>query len=87
MHEKDPNNMYRYPQSLYDLFEFRGIHNRLRPFQYQAAFERAGWTNLSIYPISQRKMPAVSGFHKQFATAQNQMDYLSIMICARNGDG
>jgi len=83
--EKDPNNIYRYPKPIYNAFWFRGIPNRLRPFQYKEAFERAGWTDVSVVPIKQLpdQNRSYSGMNKSFADRKNQMDYLSVMLCAR----
>lgn len=82
--EKDPNNIYRYPTWLYNLFWFRGIPNRMRPFQYKQAFERAGWMDVSITPIDKESSNnAYSGMNKSFADDRNQMDCLSVILCAR----
>ncbi|MDD1607460.1 MAG: class I SAM-dependent methyltransferase [Methylococcaceae bacterium] len=83
----DPNYIHRYPRWVYNLFWFRGIPNRLRPYQYKEAFERAGWTDISIVPL--KKLDdldkSYAGVYKDFADHKNQMDYLSIMFCARKG--
>ena len=52
--EKDPLNIYRYPQWLYRLFYFRGQPNRVRPSRYREAFQRLGW-NVNITPVSKAK--------------------------------
>ncbi len=86
--DKDPNNIYRYPSYIYNTFGFRGIPNRVRPFKYKEAFERLGWTDISIIP--RKKLDdddsGYSGMSKAFADRKNQMDYLSIMLCARKAD-
>ncbi|MCW5207340.1 methyltransferase domain-containing protein [Desulfobulbus sp. US2] len=83
--DKDPNNIYRYPEWVYSLFRFRGVPNRLRPFQYKEAFEKKGWTDIQIVPL--RELPDVdnsySGMDKFFFDRMNRMEYLSIMLCAR----
>lgn len=83
--EKDPNNIYRYQDSVYRAFHFRGIPNRVRPFQYKAAFESCGWTDISITPLQKLDDPSssYSGMSRNFSDRKNQMDYLSIMLCAR----
>jgi SAM-dependent methyltransferase len=83
--DKDPNNIYRYPKWLYDLFWFRGIPNRLRPFQYKETLERFGWADVTITPIKKFNDygNVYSGLNKAFSESKNQMEYLSIMICAR----
>jgi len=82
--DKDPNNIYRYPIYVYNTFWFRGIPNRVRPFQYKEAFERYGWTAISITPLKKLSDydSSYSGMNKTFADNKNQMDYLSIMLCA-----
>ncbi len=83
--EKDPNNIYRFPEWLYRLFYFRGIPNRVRPYQYKKALEQFGWKNVTVSPLKAIKNPhdAYSGMNNAFSGDKNQMDYLSIMICAK----
>jgi hypothetical protein len=83
--KKDPNNIYRYQSFVYNLFSFRGIPNRVRPYQYKEAFERFGWTDISITPITKINdyNRSYSGMNKTFADSKNQMDYKSIYLCAR----
>lgn len=86
--DKDPNNIYRYPSYLYNAFWFRGIPNRVRPFQYKEAFECQGWTDISVIPrkkldCDNSNYPRVN---KAFADSRNQMEYLSIMLCARKAE-
>jgi SAM-dependent methyltransferase len=81
--DKDPNNIYRYPASLYRAFRFRGIPNRMRPHQYRRLFEQHGWTNVSIKPIEHRTgAQSTSGMSRQFTDPINQLDVLSIVLCA-----
>jgi SAM-dependent methyltransferase len=83
--EEDPNNIYRYPSYLYNRFWFRGIPNRVRPFQYKNALERCGWTDIIITPAKKCEdhNNSYSGLNKAFADIDNQMEYLTIMLCAR----
>lgn len=85
--DKDPNNIYRYPSYIYNTFWSRGSPNRVRPFQYKETFDRFGWTDISIIPI--KKLNGhdsnYSGMNKTFADDKNQMDYLTIMLCATKG--
>jgi SAM-dependent methyltransferase len=81
--DKDPNNIYRYPDALYQAFWFRGIPNRLRPYQYRDIFEAHGWTDVTITPIEwlaerQRFAP-----DDAFKDARNQLEFLSVVFCAR----
>jgi SAM-dependent methyltransferase len=86
--DKDPNNIYRYPNFVYNAFWFKGIPNRVRPFQYKDALERCGWTDISITPLTKlnEHNNNYSGINKNFSHYNNQMEYLSIMLCARKGD-
>lgn len=82
--DQDPNFIYRYPKWLYNLFAFKGIPNRLRPYQYKAAFEQAGWTDISIMPLGTFDVEkSYSGMQKEFLDAKNQMEYVCIAFCAR----
>jgi SAM-dependent methyltransferase len=82
--DKDPNNIYRFSNSIYRAFWFRGIPNRVRPYQYKEIFERCGWVDVTITPIERMSHGQNAGtVDKQFADARNQLDYLSIVLCAR----
>ena len=63
------------------MFYFKGMPNRIRPWQYKQAFEKCGWTNISITPghtLEQRD----NGYCRRFRDDVNQMDYLSFWLCA-----
>jgi len=83
--DKDPNNIYRYTSDLYKVFWFRGIPNRVRPYQYKEAFERHGWVDISITPLETLDDgdDCHISVNRAFASNNNQMDYLSIVLCAR----
>ncbi|HDQ04173.1 MAG TPA: methyltransferase domain-containing protein [Deltaproteobacteria bacterium] len=80
----DPNNIYRYSNYVYNLFCVPGTPNRYRPYQYKEVLARFGWSNISIVPLNKLnyKIIAYSGMHKNYSAEINQMDYLSIMLCA-----
>lgn len=81
--DKDPNNIYRYPDLIYRAFHFRGSPNRLRPYQYRRHFERHGWTNVSITSIEHRtEAQSTTGMSRPFRDPINQLDVLSIVLCA-----
>jgi hypothetical protein len=82
---KDPNNIYRYPDWIYRIFWFRGIPNRVRPYQYKQAFERHGWENVAIIPIERTttQHPGAVYLDNQFRAEKNEMNHLSIVLCAR----
>lgn len=48
--EHDPNNIYRYPESIYRLFRFPGQPNRQRPADYVHAFDAEGWDDIAFVP-------------------------------------
>jgi SAM-dependent methyltransferase len=82
--DKDPNNIYRFSNSIYRAFWFRGIPNRVRPYQYKEIFEQHGWVDVTITPIERTSHDQNAGtVDAQFADAKNQLDYLSIVLCAR----
>lgn len=84
--DRDPNNIYRYPDALYAAFHFRGSPNRLRPWQYRQAFERHGWTDIQMRPLAQWQHDGVAdGLSRRFRAELNQMRHLSIAFCARRG--
>lgn len=86
--DKDPNNIYRYPNWVYNTFWFRGIPNRVRPFQYKEKFESLGWRDLTITPFKKLNDhdSCYSGISKIFSDKRNQMEYLSIILCAKKSE-
>jgi SAM-dependent methyltransferase len=48
--ERDPNNIYRYPERFYRLFSFPGQPNRQRPADYVRDFEAEGWSGVCFVP-------------------------------------
>lgn len=85
--DRDPNNIYRYSKGFYDRFRFRGIPNRVRPYQYQAMFERNGWTDVVLKPLALLRNPdgIQFGVDAAFTDPRNQMDWLSLVLCATKG--
>lgn len=84
--DKDPINIYRYPEWIYRLFNFRGIPNRVRPYQYKDAFEMHGFGNVKIVPgrlLSDDNFNFVKKhLSNKFKSENNQMDYLSMWLYA-----
>lgn len=84
--DRDPNNIYRYSNRLYTLFKFRGIPNRVRPYFYKKILSENGWYNIEIIPKTTLNQTHIkrtnNSFDPQFRDPKNQMDYLSILICA-----
>jgi SAM-dependent methyltransferase len=85
--DHDPNNIYRYPDTLYNLFHFRGIPNRVRPHQYEESFARHGWRNIQADALAtvSNGVSAPSAWSRRFQAEVNRMDCLSIMFCATRG--
>ena len=83
--DKDPNNIYRYSNGVYRAFRFRGIPNRVRPYQYRDIFERHGWVNVCVTPLEQIKGldNSIFAVNEQFRDARNQLELLSVVICAQ----
>ena len=85
--DEDPNGIYRFSSWLYNIFWFRGIPNRVRPYQYKEALERCGWIEISLTPLKKLAdhKTGASGMSKKFTDEKNQMDYLEFILCARKG--
>jgi len=81
--DKDPNNIYRYPEWLYSALAFRGAPNRVRPNRYVNAFERHGWTGVTVTPVSRLGAFDDFGVDAAFRDRASQMDLLSVVLCAR----
>jgi len=84
--DKDPNNIYRYPNWFYRLFSFRGIPNRIRPYQYRECFERHGWSNVTIEPLNvltaEYLEETKNSLSDEFRGPGKQMNCLSVLLCA-----
>lgn len=80
--ERDPNNIYRYPEALYRLFSFPGQPNRLRPRAYRAIFERHGWVDVELTPHD-RLEPALAARLAPAFRDDEQADWLSFTLFAR----
>lgn len=81
--DKDPNNIYRYHPALYRAFHFRGSPNRLRPRDYVQAFERHGWKEVSVVPVTRVDGRSIPRLHRAFRDPAAQMELLDIVLCAR----
>jgi SAM-dependent methyltransferase len=88
--EKDPNNIYRYSKCLYKFLGFNSSPNRLRPYQYKKILERNGWGNIAIKPIAYLDNDRLNYFkdylNDDFKDNANQMNFLSVLICATATD-
>lgn len=78
--ENDPNSIYRYPDWLYNCFQFPGIPNRVRPWQYKEYLKAHGWKDIRVIPTSfTAKQIRVA---KQFQDPKHQMEILTFILCA-----
>jgi SAM-dependent methyltransferase len=84
--DADPQNIYRYGESLYRGLSFMGSPNRLRPRDYRVMLEKHGWYNVEILPLSKLDASYVQdlrgSLNQRFRDPVNDMEYLSIMLCA-----
>ncbi len=85
--DKDPNNIYRYSDRFYNLFQFSGIPNRMRPYQYKHILKKHGWNQIKVVAKKSLSKESIqncrSSLNSQFNDYVNQMDYLSVWICAK----
>jgi len=84
--ERDPNNIYRYPEPIYRLFRFPGQPNRQRPADYVRSFAAQGWSDIRFVP-SRTIDPALRevslrGLAAPFA-GQDDMSILNGALTAR----
>lgn len=86
LRDVDPLNIYRYSDTIYNLFRFRGSPNRIRPFQYKESLEKYGWDNIRIIPLTKVEDKYLSAVNKRlnprFLDQKNQIEFLSVMLCA-----
>lgn len=82
----DPNNIYRFSDSIYNFFRFPGSPNRLRPHEYVEILEKNGWTDIKIIPLVILEKEYLSkvepAYNMRFRGRASQMDCLSMMLCA-----
>jgi len=84
--DKDPLNIYRYSETVYNIFGFQGAPNRVRPNEYVEFFKKHGWENLVVNPVdivSEDYLDLVKDhLHDRFRKEGEIMGQLSIMLCA-----
>ena len=82
--DKDPNNIYRFPKWLYRLAWYKGIPNRIRPFEYEKILASNGWGNINISSLKSEEGGDMvnRGLNKDFQGKENEMNILTIMITA-----
>jgi SAM-dependent methyltransferase len=83
--DMDPNNIYRYNEWIYQRFHYAGRPNRVRPGRYRQSLQANGWTAIEVKPASQLASalsPRNAHLAEKFRGAENQMDYLTVTLCA-----
>lgn len=86
INRRDPLNIYRYNDFIFRSLRFKGSPNRIRPYEYEQALKSQGWTAIKIFPRLQLKTDYLqkvnSTLHKRFRDDINQMQNLTVVICA-----
>ena len=86
LRDVDPLNIYRYCDTTYKLFKFRGSPNRLRPNQYKSTLEKYGWDDVRILPLTKVNngyLSKVKGkLNPRFREPDSQIEFVSVMLCA-----
>ncbi len=84
--ERDPLNIYRYGDWIYERCRFRGSPNRVRPREYAALLGEHGWERVEIVAdrvLSDAHLAAVrSALAPRFRDEGAELGYLSIYVCA-----
>jgi len=81
--DKDPNNIYRFNDTLYRLLHYTGIPNRVRVEEYQQYFEENGWENITIIHkrnVAPAQSNTLKGLNKRFN--KYDMQALEIILLA-----
>ncbi len=79
--DRDPNNIYRYPDKLYRVFNFPGQPNRVRPVEYERALGRFAWRDIQMAPMN-RFDSRGRAVHQRFRQ-DAYLDWLSFTLVAR----
>ncbi len=86
INQRDPLNIYRYRDSVFNFFRFKGAPNRMRSFEYENALKEHNWTNIEIFPRVQLHEAYVQKvrdtLNKKFRDPKNQMQNLTVVVCA-----
>lgn len=83
---RDPLNIYRYSDVIYNALKFRGSPNRMRSYEYENALKANGWANIVVFPRLELRKEYVrkvnDTLNKKFRDPKNQMQHLTVVICA-----
>jgi SAM-dependent methyltransferase len=85
LRQRDPNNIYRYPDWMYWLLPFPGKPNRYRAKDYVRMLEQNGWKDIEVVSARATDEDYVrrSSLARPFRDADSQMHILSAVILAR----
>jgi SAM-dependent methyltransferase len=79
--DKDPNNIYRYSDWLYDLLKFPSKPNRKRPDDFVRALRAAGWENVQFKPqdrtTTSYQQATKNWLNRKFRSPDSAMDVLN----------
>lgn len=86
LRERDPLNIYRYPDRQYRRLSFPGSPNRARPRDYERSLSEAGWTDVQVRPLLVLPGEYVRAIVPYLAPAfrgdEAQMGLLTVVLCA-----
>ncbi len=88
--DKDPLNIYRHNDFLWNLLKFKGSPNRARTFEYKKLLEKNGWFDIQIVPQNVLEDEYVGKvkptLYKRFRNMNSsEMRILSFMLIAKKG--
>ena len=86
INKRDPLNIYRYSDFVFNSLRFKGSPNRIRSCEYESALKANGWSNVIVYPRTQLPMEYLqkvkNSLNSRFKDQINQMQNLTVVICA-----
>lgn len=87
LNQRDPLNIYRYSDTVYNFLKFKGAQNRVRPIEFKKMLEENNWGDVQIFTrlaLDQEYLKAVNAsLHPRFRDPKNQMEALTSIVCAR----
>ncbi|MBI5056292.1 MAG: methyltransferase domain-containing protein [Nitrospirae bacterium] len=86
--DKDPLNIYRYDDFLWNLFKPKSPLNRVRAFEYKLLLEKYGWTKVETLPLDVLEEKYVEKIKPHLSKRFRMMDssemkMLSVMLTAQ----